>query len=168
MSAASGFLCALAPVPCSFRGGILADEMGLGKTVEIIACILANRRPDSAMPAVHDAVAAQAHTATDTGMPATSIPELFCTCGGSNTGDTVVCVSCNHAQHAQCVAFDPVLERVFVCAECLSKQPPIPSRGTIIVSPASIALQWQKEIEKHVQVSVSECVSVCECVRVCG
>ena len=25
-------------------GGILADEMGLGKTVEVLACILINRR----------------------------------------------------------------------------------------------------------------------------
>jgi len=27
-------------------GGILADEMGLGKTVEVLACILINRRMD--------------------------------------------------------------------------------------------------------------------------
>jgi len=27
-------------------GGILADEMGLGKTVEVLACILINRRLD--------------------------------------------------------------------------------------------------------------------------
>ena len=27
-------------------GGILADEMGLGKTVEVLACILINRRTD--------------------------------------------------------------------------------------------------------------------------
>ena len=27
-------------------GGVLADEMGLGKTVEVLACILINRRTD--------------------------------------------------------------------------------------------------------------------------
>jgi len=27
-------------------GGILADEMGLGKTVEVLSCILINRRRD--------------------------------------------------------------------------------------------------------------------------
>lgn len=35
--------------PCAVRsppGGILADEMGLGKTVEVLACILINRRTD--------------------------------------------------------------------------------------------------------------------------
>jgi len=30
----------------SLPGGILADEMGLGKTVEVLACILINRRTD--------------------------------------------------------------------------------------------------------------------------
>jgi len=35
------------PVMVKFPpGGILADEMGLGKTVEVLACILINRRMD--------------------------------------------------------------------------------------------------------------------------
>ncbi|KAJ8921378.1 hypothetical protein NQ315_002994 [Exocentrus adspersus] len=42
----TGYLDIEKPVvpPCS-KGGILADEMGLGKTVEVLACILLNRKP---------------------------------------------------------------------------------------------------------------------------
>ena len=107
--------------------------MGLGKTLEVISLLLAH---PSAVP-------------RSTEPKFTSV--VSCVCGATEEDDKamVQCDDCLKWQHCDCVEFDASAS--FYCRDCISfvSQPPVPSRSTLIICPASILEQWRDEIRKH-------------------
>jgi E3 ubiquitin-protein ligase SHPRH len=111
----------MAPLGSNVPGGILADEMGLGKTVEVLALVCAHPRPET--PAAAASVAAA--------------------------------VKVEHADKRHAVA-EHGSDSEYIDVEAAPSAPaPMPSGlalgGTLIVSPAAIAEQWRREIERHVR-----------------
>ncbi|XP_042375333.1 E3 ubiquitin-protein ligase SHPRH-like [Zingiber officinale] len=91
-------------------GGILADEMGLGKTVELLACILAHRRPS-----MEAGYAYQNYSRSNKMEPKIKRQKrerVECICGAASesskyTGLWVQCDFCDAWQHAKCVGYFP-------------------------------------------------------------
>ncbi|XP_074582865.1 uncharacterized protein LOC141839101 isoform X2 [Curcuma longa] len=101
----------MSPSPSTYvSGGILADEMGLGKTVELLACILAHRRPS-----MEAGYAYQNYTHSIKMEPKIKRQKrerVECICGAASesskyTGLWVQCDFCDAWQHAKCVGFFP-------------------------------------------------------------
>ncbi|CAB4054915.1 SHPRH [Lepeophtheirus salmonis] len=78
-----------------------------------------------------------------------------CICGADEYDDDltrVQCSVCTIRQHAQCVKFNlrNPHRGEYKCPHCWAESKPVPSKGTLIVSPDSISYQWIEEIQKHV------------------
>jgi hypothetical protein len=80
--------------------------------------------------------------------------QLFCICGGNNTdGVTVECSKCKRMQHAGCLNYnleDP-WRGDYICPLCWTKEVPVPSKATLIITPSSISYQWIEEFGKHLK-----------------
>uniref|UniRef100_A0A1B0GI16 Putative dna repair protein rad16 n=1 Tax=Lutzomyia longipalpis TaxID=7200 RepID=A0A1B0GI16_LUTLO len=129
-------------------GGILADEMGLGKTVEMLALILNNPRGDVEKAEVVD----------DDDLPLASVAlhrHVQCLCGGrygKKKQKLIKCLRCTKSQHRGCVIRrEEDTPGRYICPECWKNEPPVESKATFIVSPASIKKQWESEIVRHVR-----------------
>ncbi|XP_055700948.1 E3 ubiquitin-protein ligase SHPRH [Phlebotomus papatasi] len=133
-------------------GGILADEMGLGKTVEMLALILNNPRECVKKPDFGDV--------DEEDEPLANIAKelhnrVQCLCGGrlvKNKKKLIKCMKCFKSQHQTCVvrvAENP--PEKYICPDCWKKEPPVESKATFIVSPASIKKQWESEIIRHIR-----------------
>ncbi|KAJ3150778.1 hypothetical protein HDU86_006287 [Geranomyces michiganensis] len=117
------------------RGGILADEMGLGKTVILLALILLHRAPAAANSNLHDRCSVCERTETP-----------------SYRKGWICCDECDRWFHMHCVRLDKSfdVEDDFICPYCAEGAPPVVrSRGTLIITPASILEQWATEAENH-------------------
>ncbi len=137
----------------SLTGGILADEMGLGKTLEILACIVINRRSGefTNLKAIEEE-ANKKIVKTKTIM-------FSCVCGNKpenfieqvekqSLRDIYQCILCKLWMHNKCVNYSGSRE-TFICLPCHDKIPPISSSCTLIVTPSIISSQWIEEINKH-------------------
>lgn len=83
--------------------------------------------------------------------PKNQSADLLCVCSSKSKRNLVRCRHCDRYQHAHCVSKGQTDLVDYQCPECWSKVTTIiPSAATFIVSPPSIKMQWQKEIEKHV------------------
>ncbi|KAG4066978.1 hypothetical protein HA402_007726 [Bradysia odoriphaga] len=144
-------------------GGILADEMGLGKTVEMLALILTNPNRNRTRSDFNHHEAGKFNIVNDICkiLRQISLAELHqklkknqilkCVCTNGNTRKTVQCPRCLYFQHEVCVAKYSVKPIVnYICPECWKLEPLTHSPSTFIVSPPSIKMQWQDEIQKHI------------------
>ncbi|KAL1518983.1 hypothetical protein AB1Y20_003252 [Prymnesium parvum] len=140
-----------APERKACLGGILADEMGLGKTVEVIALLLAHRRPDELV----------SPPPSPAGPPAAENPMLPCICGGQPSeceGTYVGCDTCGRWVHDCCAGFETVAEvekegadyHCMHCACAQNESSPRATGATLLVCPAAILGQWRHEVERHV------------------
>jgi SNF2 family DNA or RNA helicase len=144
----------------SLPGGILADEMGLGKTVEILALIQMNKRvdfPNTSNDLIFEQEPKRIKKAA-----------FSCSCGNTpdyfrtdiyknkvslDLSSIYECVGCGVFSHFKCVNYNGKKSK-FLCLHCCSKRKPIPSRATLIITPAVISHQWADEIKKHVKSSL--------------
>lgn len=77
-----------------------------------------------------------------------------CICGvtSANFSDKLLhCSDCQAVFHGKCLVYDCPKE--FICPQCALKQEVVPSRATLIISPAPIAQQWIDEICRHTKSS---------------
>ncbi|XP_035213745.1 uncharacterized protein LOC118187600 [Stegodyphus dumicola] len=150
-------------------GGILADEMGLGKTIEILALILKHPIPDARLEAnlavFLDSVSKRSTRNTlrhhiERDFTFDSLSEIYfeCACGGSyESSDKKLmaqCKNCSLIQHTECMLYNTdVSSYDYLCPYCSvdPSQELLLSRGTVIISPASILYQWRQEIAKHIK-----------------
>ncbi|XP_054287252.1 E3 ubiquitin-protein ligase SHPRH-like [Macrosteles quadrilineatus] len=93
-----------------------------------------------------------------------------CCCVMDVYSDKVVeCPKCETWQHCDCVGYDKdQADYEYCCFRCWTTLPPVPSCGTVIISPEAISQQWISEIEKHVDKEKKLKVLVYEGVRVNG
>lgn len=170
------------------RGGVLADEMGLGKTVEILGLILANPGTSdiSGIPLLSSAQENDGLSAVEEKLKSDLVPssinvdvnksknkpEVDCICRSKKTTFAedrlnaskafLSCQLCQIRQHAKCVRPSGDYTN-FICIHCIVPQNQLlPSKTTLIISPASIHRQWQQEIVRHTRpgslsILVSEC-----------
>ncbi|XP_078436661.1 RING-finger, DEAD-like helicase, PHD and SNF2 domain-containing protein isoform X2 [Wolffia australiana] len=164
-------------------GGILADEMGLGKTVELLACIVIQRKlcPEDCTASDKEA------TETGNGIKRLKKERVECICGAvaenpQFKGLWVQCDSCDAWQHADCVGYSPrkqILSKSLlqgnnpretdstpvmktndsylcpVCSELIAATNSlIYSRSTLIVCPSPILMQWHAELTRHTKPGV--------------
>lgn len=129
-------------------GGIIADEMGLGKTVEVLALILNNpRKPTKSEPK---------QTQPGKDLPSMANGPVRCTCSGGYSRSMIRCQRCLSYQHLACVQRSRTptsTETVdnYICPQCWPQEKLVPTRATIIVSPAAIKGQWMTEIQTHIR-----------------
>ncbi|KAL9963008.1 hypothetical protein ACROYT_G032169 [Oculina patagonica] len=77
-----------------------------------------------------------------------------CICGinvASCDDKLLQCCGCQAVFHAECLNYNCPGE--FLCPHCAVNRPAIPSRATLIISPAPIAQQWVDEISRHTEPS---------------
>ncbi|XP_068707085.1 E3 ubiquitin-protein ligase SHPRH-like isoform X2 [Montipora foliosa] len=77
-----------------------------------------------------------------------------CICGvtSANCSDKLLhCSDCQAVFHGKCLVYD--CPKGFICPQCALKQEVVPSRATLIISPAPIAQQWIDEICRHTKSS---------------
>lgn len=130
-------------------GGILAEEMGMGKTIEVLDLILLNPRPLDKSQLFGSA---PPNTAT-TERPVTKA-DLKCLCMQTKTTDVIWCTKCLKVQHRKCVDqqnSEITPDTSYICPGCWESEQPICVKTTFIVSPQSIKMQWNTEIEKRIQ-----------------
>lgn len=144
-------------------GGILADEMGLGKTVEMLALILSNPNLKRKRMDTEKRPAGESQDRKE--MDKISKLSFFlvlskklqkkevlrCVCSLTQTGNKIQCSRCLYFQHEKCVtkySLRPIVN--YICPECWKSEAPIQSSTTFIVSPPSIKMQWNEEIQKHI------------------
>lgn len=187
-------------------GGILAESMGLGKSVEVLACLLANKRPnEKSATSVNDlpVIEEEKKECSDSSEEVKLIypeEELItvkkwmgcfgaCVCGSTSAFRgclcTVLCRSCHEPLHGICAGFtspeelqtetsNEVVGR-YIVPVCSSDRCPtcvftrlqktgrlIESRATLIVTPAAIISQWEREIQRHVGFQMEQQTSVAE------
>lgn len=76
---------------------------------------------------------------------------LRCVCSRTQRRKAIQCQRCLYFQHENCVAkysLKPIVN--YICPECWKLELPIQSSTTFIVSPPSIKMQWNEEIQKHI------------------
>lgn len=90
-----------------------------------------------------------------------------CICGinvASSEDELLHCCGCQAVFHAGCLRYD--CPGGFLCPHCAVNRPAIPSRTTLIISPAPIAQQWVEEIFRHTEPSTLKLLvgkySLCE------
>lgn len=90
-----------------------------------------------------------------------------CICGinfASSEDELLHCCGCQAVFHAGCLPYD--CPGGFLCPHCAVNRPSIPSRTTLIISPAPIAQQWVEEISRHTEPSTLKLLvrkySLCE------
>lgn len=159
-------------------GGILADEMGLGKTVEMLACIFANRKPETDSDSFIDNVLSLSGDQTPTDrIKRVKRERVECVCGAVSEspkfkGLWVQCDMCDAWQHANCVNYSTKVVKAsrcknattktvgtvemdgnYICSLCSelmkATDSPIGTGATLIVCPAPILSQWHSEIIRH-------------------
>lgn len=139
------------PDICLPPGGILADEMGLGKTVEMLALILLNPRIDVEQ---NDELL-RVLKSFDIKRRRDSI-KVFCICTSNSTKDIVQCNKCLLWQHAKCIGHSD--EQSYLCPSCwqitIDELGLFKTKGTFIVTPNTIKLQWLSEIQRHTNPSL--------------
>ncbi|KAJ3170203.1 hypothetical protein HDU88_008830 [Geranomyces variabilis] len=139
------------------KGGILADEMGLGKTVILLALILLHPAPALETGPKKLQIASEPKLGAAGKRPG---PSDACQVCGQLEDTTlwpeewVSCDQCDSWHHFECLdTFVDVDEQVCPsCGDTEFARPPaamIRSRGTLIITPASILDQWATEAEAH-------------------
>jgi E3 ubiquitin-protein ligase SHPRH len=82
-------------------------------------------------------------------------PRLECNCGATffdiDDQEMLQCAKCWAFQHRSCMSYKDHYTGDYLCPCCRFNADPIPSRATLIISPASICYQWYEEIQKHVR-----------------
>lgn len=149
--------------------------MGLGKTVEMLACIFANRKPETDSDSFIDNVL----SLSGDQKPIDSIKRgkrerVECVCGAVSEspkfkGLWVQCDMCDAWQHANCVNYSTKVVKASRCKNATTKtvgivemdgnyicplcselmkatDSPIGTGATLIVCPAPILSQWHSEI----------------------
>lgn len=76
-------------------------------------------------------------------------PKVHCICGSEVEKGTLVCHRCSKVQHAACLGFNKKY-KYYLCPQCWLEEPLIKCRGTLIVCPTSLLMQWIEEICKHI------------------
>lgn len=96
-------------LPCfPFFGFPIKDEMGLGKTVELLACILAHRRPSLEVDFVYKSQNCDIEREPMIKRQKRERVECICGAAGEHSkykGLWVQCDLCDAWQHAQCVGY---------------------------------------------------------------
>lgn len=148
--------------------------MGLGKTVEMLALILSNPKLKRKRTDSNDTTAGKSQDRKQIDnilkmnfflvlRPKLKAKEILrCVCSRTKTRKTIQCQRCLYFQHENCVAkysLKPIVN--YICPECWKLELPIQSSTTFIVSPPSIKMQWNEEIQKHIgnshfRVSISQ------------
>lgn len=136
-------------------GGILAEEMGLGKTVEMLSLILLSRKPIN-IPKDDESTSDTEPANKIMKTPSIEEADFKCICTRLKTKDLrkfIQCTKCHRIQHRCCVLVNMNVQnkKDYICPDCWPMEPIIQSAATIIVSPASIKLQWLSEVEKHIE-----------------
>ena len=80
---------------------------------------------------------------------------FLCVCGHDDcySKPKIQCTGCTRFQHSSCVSYDITdpFRGKYLCPQCWPNADKIPSKATLIVTPASISHQWLSEIQKHIR-----------------
>ncbi|KAJ3177101.1 hypothetical protein HDU87_004593 [Geranomyces variabilis] len=141
------------------KGGILADEMGLGKTVILLALILLHPAPTLELPLLPQLRDPTSEPNLDAANTRPYPGDACQVCGRleqtTSPEDWICCDQCESWYHFECVQLDTFVDgEKYICPSCeeteVAQAPAIiRSRGTIIITPASILDQWATEAEAH-------------------